>query len=104
MAAPAHLLLSALSKHVTEPPADHLLPDDGLPTPAGRMPEPRLPAESGPSVFSAEGAYADVPLTSEPPLPDAEPLTSEPPLAETAPLTSESVAESAEQDPCRAEL
>ncbi|MFE7935378.1 hypothetical protein ACFU6S_42970 [Streptomyces sp. NPDC057456] len=33
------------------------------------------------SGFSAEGAYAEPPLTSEPPLPDAEPLTSEPPLA-----------------------
>ncbi|MEU6004520.1 MULTISPECIES: hypothetical protein [unclassified Streptomyces] len=87
MAAPAHLLLSALSKHVAEPPADHL-----------------LPADPGLSVFSAEGTRADVPLTSEPPLPDAEPLTSEPPLAEATPLTSESVAESAEQDPCRAEL
>nr|WP_307167585.1 hypothetical protein [Streptomyces rishiriensis] len=31
--------------------------------------------------FSAEGAYAELPLTSEPPLPDAEPLTSEPPFA-----------------------
>ncbi|MEU6402285.1 hypothetical protein [Streptomyces sp. NPDC046985] len=41
-------------------------------------------------VFSAEGAHAEPPLTSEPPLPDAEPLTSEPPLAEAAPLTSES--------------
>ncbi|MFB7504769.1 hypothetical protein [Streptomyces broussonetiae] len=41
-------------------------------------------------VFSAESACAQAPLTSEPPLPDAEPLTSEPPLAETAPLTSES--------------
>ncbi|MFJ4579514.1 hypothetical protein [Streptomyces echinatus] len=41
-------------------------------------------------VFSAESAYAQAPLTSEPPLPDAEPLTSEPPLAEAAPLTSES--------------
>ncbi|GGZ53889.1 hypothetical protein [Streptomyces bluensis] len=40
-------------------------------------------------VFSAEGACAEPPLTSEPPLPDAEPLTSEPPLADTAPLTSE---------------
>ncbi len=40
-------------------------------------------------VFSAEGAFAEPPLTSEPPLPDAEPLTSEPPLADTAPLTSE---------------
>ncbi|MET8162837.1 hypothetical protein ABZT34_01020 [Streptomyces sp. NPDC005329] len=33
------------------------------------------------SGFSAEGTYAEPPLTSEPPLPDAEPLTSEPPLA-----------------------
>nr|WP_314225820.1 hypothetical protein [Streptomyces sp. DSM 40713] len=32
-------------------------------------------------VFSAEGTCAEPPLTSEPPLPDAEPLTSEPPLA-----------------------
>ncbi|MFF0464375.1 hypothetical protein [Streptomyces mexicanus] len=39
--------------------------------------------------FSAEAAWAEAPLTSEPPLPDTEPLTSEPPLAETAPLTSE---------------
>ncbi|WTX92621.1 hypothetical protein OG440_24360 [Streptomyces sp. NBC_00637] len=31
--------------------------------------------------FSAEGTRAETPLTSEPPLPDAEPLTSEPPLA-----------------------
>jgi len=44
-------------------------------------------------VFSAEGACAETPLTSEPPLPDAEPLTSEPPLADAAPLTSESYAD-----------
>ncbi|WSN45449.1 hypothetical protein OG736_16450 [Streptomyces sp. NBC_01334] len=31
--------------------------------------------------YSAEGTCAEPPLTSEPPLPDAEPLTSEPPLA-----------------------
>ncbi|MFD9389560.1 hypothetical protein ACFWBB_02100 [Streptomyces sp. NPDC060000] len=37
--------------------------------------DPRLCA------FSAEGTCAEPPLTSEPPLPDAEPLTSEPPLA-----------------------
>ncbi|MEU1179242.1 hypothetical protein ABZ464_16615 [Streptomyces sp. NPDC005820] len=37
--------------------------------------EPRV------QVFSAEGAIVEPPLTSEPPLPDAEPLTSEPPLA-----------------------
>ncbi|MFF4757054.1 hypothetical protein [Streptomyces sp. NPDC001292] len=104
MAAPAHLLLSALSKHVAEPPADHLSPADHLPPTDVLPPQYRLPADPGPSVFSAEGTRADVPLTSEPPLPDAEPLTSEPPLAETAPLTSESVAESTEQDPCRAEL
>jgi hypothetical protein len=41
-------------------------------------------------VFSAEGASVEVPLTSEPPLPDAEPLTSEPPLPGVTPLTSES--------------
>lgn len=43
-------------------------------------------------VFSAEGARAEIPLTSEPPLPDAEPLTSEPPLSDAPPLTSESAA------------
>ncbi|MEV0171893.1 hypothetical protein AB0I00_12350 [Streptomyces sp. NPDC050803] len=66
MAASAHLLLSALSKPeaLTEP-------------------EPHL------CVFSAESACAETPLTSEPPLPDAEPLTSEPPLADAPPLTSE---------------
>ncbi|MEU8588083.1 hypothetical protein AB0C59_13965 [Streptomyces sp. NPDC048664] len=40
-------------------------------------------------VLSAESACAEAPLTSEPPLPDAEPLTSEPPLADFTPLTSE---------------
>ncbi|KUO22049.1 hypothetical protein [Streptomyces dysideae] len=74
MAASAHLLLSALSK--PEPAAPHYC------------------------VFSAEGACAEAPLTSEPPLPDAEqPLTSEPPLADAAPLTSESAAP--EMDPAR---
>ncbi|MEU5046237.1 hypothetical protein [Streptomyces griseorubiginosus] len=63
MAAPAHLLLPAPSKPGA--PADHFC------------------------VFSAEGACTETPLTSEPPLPDAEPLTSEPPLADAAPLTSE---------------
>ncbi|MDH6519013.1 hypothetical protein M2164_005495 [Streptomyces sp. SAI-208] len=65
MAASAPLLLPALSK--PEAPAEHFC------------------------VFSAEGACTETPLTSEPPLPDAEqPLTSEPPLADTASLTSES--------------
>ncbi|MFF0094306.1 hypothetical protein ACFYSF_30710 [Streptomyces canus] len=64
MAASAHLLLSALSK--PEAPAEHFC------------------------VFSAEGACTQTPLTSEPPLPDAEPLTSEPPLADAAHLISES--------------
>ncbi|MFI7503410.1 hypothetical protein ACIBVL_34065 [Streptomyces sp. NPDC049687] len=40
-----------------------------------------LLAEPHLCAFSAEGACAEAPLTSEPPLPDAEPLTSEPPLA-----------------------
>ncbi|KES05726.1 hypothetical protein BU52_18130 [Streptomyces toyocaensis] len=68
MAAPAYVPPPALSKHAAEPTADdlHLC------------------------VFSAEGPCTELPLTSEPPLPDAEPLTSEPPLAEATPLTSES--------------
>jgi hypothetical protein len=51
--------------------------------------KPEAPAEYF-CVFSAEGACTETPLTSEPPLPDAEPLTSEPPLAEAAHLISES--------------
>ncbi len=52
-------------------------------------PEAPIGPEMHDCVFSAEGACAETPLTSEPPLPDAEPLTSEPPLADAAPLTSE---------------
>ncbi|AZS87293.1 hypothetical protein ACIQKE_26770 [Streptomyces griseoviridis] len=73
MAAPAHLLLPALSKHVALAEAEVDLDDDLC-------------------VFSSESACTEAPLTSEPPLPDAEPLTSEPPLADAAPLTSESAA------------
>ncbi len=51
--------------------------------------EPSADPEHHMCVFSAEGAFVEAPLTSEPPLPDAEPLTSEPPLADTTPLTSE---------------
>ena len=61
-----------------------------LPRPARskRTPEPA----ADPDLFfvDSEGAWAETPLTSEPPLADAEPLTSEPPLADAAPLTSES--------------
>ncbi|MER5749895.1 hypothetical protein [Streptomyces sp. NPDC002088] len=50
------------------------------PTPA--YPLPPAPSKRGTlCAFSAERACAEAPLTSEPPLPDAEPLTSEPPLA-----------------------
>lgn len=83
MAASAELLLSAL----TERPAD--VPGDPGPRPLDR-------------VSDAEDAGAvGTPLTSEPPLPDAEPLTSEPPLADVAPLTSEptSTGAAAGQDP-----
>ncbi|MCX4700690.1 hypothetical protein [Streptomyces sp. NBC_01373] len=78
MAASAYLLLPAPSK----PEAD----------PSAPTASPALTASSEVHfcVFSAEGACAETPLTSEPPLPDAEPLTSEPPLADAAPLTSES--------------
>jgi hypothetical protein len=77
VAASAHLLLSALSK----PGADRSALSEAEPS---AVPELHL------CVFSAEGACGEAPLTSEPPLPDAEPLTSEPPLADAAPLTSES--------------
>ncbi|MFI9646091.1 hypothetical protein ACIHAA_07315 [Streptomyces sp. NPDC052040] len=75
MAASVHPPLPALSKRV----------------PAGRLPATGRFAEPDPllCVLSAEVACAEVPLTSEPPLPDAEPLTSEPPLADATPLTSE---------------
>ncbi|MFJ3339001.1 hypothetical protein [Streptomyces sp. NPDC086766] len=79
----AHLLLPAPSKPIAEP----LTADSAA--------DPYL------SVYSAESASIEAPLTSEPPLPDAEPLTSEPPLAETTPLTSETAAE---PDPCCAEM
>lgn len=69
-------------------PAD-LTPRVGsLREPKPYVPQARVP-ESRPCVFSAEGARTEAPLTSEPPLPDAEPLTSEPPLTDAAPLTSE---------------
>ncbi|MFF8590571.1 hypothetical protein ACF061_03860 [Streptomyces sp. NPDC015220] len=71
-----------MPKPAAEPAAEHWPPAE---------PHPHL------DVFGAEGAYAETPLTSEPPLPDAEPLTSEPPLAEAAPLTSESTPDA---DPC----
>ncbi|WP_433450384.1 hypothetical protein ACQPXS_18255 [Streptomyces sp. CA-142005] len=70
MAALAHLSVPAPSKPPADPSAE--------------------PHDTQACVFSAESACARAPLTSEPPLPDAEPLTSEPPLAEAAPLTSES--------------
>lgn len=47
---------------------------------------PPLPTLVEPSVAVSA---LEQPLTSEPPLADAEPLTSEPPLTEAAPLTSE---------------
>ncbi|MEU6285308.1 hypothetical protein [Streptomyces sp. NPDC047028] len=62
-----------------------------IPAPSKPVAEPSAFIEvRGVCVFSAESAHAEAPLTSEPPLPDAEPLTSEPPLAEATPLTSES--------------
>lgn len=63
-----------------------------LSKPVAQLPvQPEQP-ETHLCVFSAEGACAEIPLTSEPPLPEAEPLTSEPPLGDAAPLTSEAVA------------
>jgi hypothetical protein len=106
VAAPAHLLLPAL--------ADTALTDAVVTDTAATATTETDTALSKPmadpsaathlSAFSAEGACAEAPLTSEPPLPVAEPLTSEPPLAETAPLTSESAAEFADTDPAWAEV
>ncbi|MER7680350.1 hypothetical protein [Streptomyces sp. NPDC096934] len=87
MAASAHLLLSALSKRPTEPAADPCL-----------SVEPRISVEPRFCLFTAEGTAAEAPLTSEPPLPDAEPLTSEPPLADAAHLTSEPISTGAATD------
>lgn len=70
MAAPARSPIPAPSKPVAEPSA-----------------EPGTPHLC---VFGAEDGCAETPLTSEPPLPDAEPLTSEPPFPDAVPLTSES--------------
>ncbi|PAZ12392.1 hypothetical protein CLM62_29810 [Streptomyces sp. SA15] len=81
----AHLLLSAHSKPEAEPSAYFQAGPSAYPE-AG----PSAASDLHVCVFSAEGACAEAPLTSEPPLPDAEPLTSEPPLADAAPLTSES--------------
>jgi hypothetical protein len=89
VAASAHLLLSALSKPGLEPGTESGRRPGTRPV----FPRPATPVEPGTPhlcIFSAEGTRADTPLTSEPPLPDAEPLTSEPPLSDAAPLTSES--------------
>jgi hypothetical protein len=80
VAASASLPLPARSKRTAEPSAER----------SERAAGP--PPDLAPDLFfvDSEGAWAETPLTSEPPLADAEPLTSEPPLADTAPLTSES--------------
>ncbi|MEU5598266.1 hypothetical protein [Streptomyces sp. NPDC020298] len=70
MAALTQPLLPAPSKPVAEPSADT--------------------QELYACAFSAESSCVEAPLTSEPPLPEAEPLTSEPPFYDAAPLTSES--------------
>ncbi|MEW2807046.1 hypothetical protein AB0929_07990 [Streptomyces massasporeus] len=79
MAAMTFLPLPAPSKPVADQSAD--LDDPHYADP--HYADPRY------CVFSSESTHTELPLTSEPPLPDAEPLTSEPPLAEAAPLTSE---------------
>ncbi|GGQ01097.1 hypothetical protein ACH4NS_01810 [Streptomyces mutabilis] len=77
MAALAPLLLPAPSKPVAEPSTPWAEPSAASDTPHY-------------CVFGATGSCAETPLTSEPPLPDAEPLTSESPFADAVPLTSES--------------
>jgi sensor domain CHASE-containing protein len=79
VAASAHLLLSALSKRPAEPTAE---PVRVFSTENAGPVRRSSAANTEPiRVFSAESTCSQAPLTSEPPLPDAEPLTSEPPLA-----------------------
>ncbi|MEU6478819.1 hypothetical protein ABZ858_18370 [Streptomyces sp. NPDC047017] len=106
MAAPAHLLLSALADTALPKPLAETAADSGpsaIPRPYDSRPDASLLDDPHLDFFTAEGTHTEAPLTSEPPLPDAEPLTSEPPLAEAAPLTSESAADFADPDPCCAE-
>lgn len=80
MAASAHLLLSALSKHTAEQAVEPVVPET--------VPQDPPPGVRG--TLGSLGSRFEAPLTSEPPLPDAEPLTSEPPFSDISPLTSES--------------
>ncbi|MER5177177.1 hypothetical protein ABT009_02160 [Streptomyces sp. NPDC002896] len=93
MAASANLLLSALSK-----PTDLELTDREPTDLSGAVPAPAHALDDC-TCFTAEGACAEAPLTSEPPLADAAPLTSEPPLSDVAPLTSESTSNGAAAGP-----
>ncbi|MFE7747844.1 hypothetical protein [Streptomyces sp. NPDC057428] len=91
MPASAQLLLSALSKQVpspmdSDPPAAKQSSTATVPPMISELPLAYV------SDLTGEAAFADAPLTSEPPLADATPLTSEPPLAAVAPLTSEPTA------------
>ncbi|OAH15264.1 hypothetical protein [Streptomyces jeddahensis] len=88
MAASANLLLSALSKPTDLEPMDLEPTDLGRTDLSGAVPAPAHALDDC-TIFTAEGACSEAPLTSEPPLADAAPLTSEPPLADAAPLTSE---------------
>ncbi|MFF2845715.1 hypothetical protein ACFVT5_05220 [Streptomyces sp. NPDC058001] len=106
MAASAHLLLSALSKHPDAPKDGNKDAPQGAPklavVPAqASAPDDRCPFVPDEGTSTAEGAWTEPPLTSEPPLADAAPLTSEPPLADVLPLTSEPtpLATAAGQDP-----
>lgn len=86
MAASAQLLLSALSKPVTES-ATGIASGPGEPDPFAGVTQPDcgLCGLEG----SGSGLHTETPLTSEPAPADIAPLTSEPPLAAELPLTSE---------------
>ncbi|MFI2432246.1 hypothetical protein [Streptomyces sp. NPDC018693] len=82
MIAPAHPPLPRHSKRPADLPAQR-----AADLPAQRAAAAEYTEEPQPCAFSAERSCAEPPLTSEPPLPDAEPLTSEPPLAADAHTT-----------------
>ncbi|WP_432055412.1 hypothetical protein [Streptomyces sp. bgisy022] len=83
---PAPAYVPAPSPALSKPGADRPAASADLMDPWDSWDDPW---DEEPCVFSAETTGTEPPLTSEPPLPDAEPFTSEPPLADVGPLSNE---------------
>ncbi|MET8676312.1 hypothetical protein ABZW18_01585 [Streptomyces sp. NPDC004647] len=87
MAAPAQLLLSALSKPGEPVGSAHPMDATLNPLDLDGLSDPDCGLDG-----ASSSEWAEPPLTSEPPLADTAPLTSETPLAAELPLTSEPTA------------